>query len=119
MDYSKYPPDWEEIRNRILKRANNHCEGSPHYPDCRAKNHKPHPITKSKVVLTIAHLDHNPTNWDIKDKRLRAWCQRCHLRYDLPNHLNNRKYGRNWKRNQLCLIGLSYVPTTQKIKYRK
>jgi len=37
---------------------------------------------KVKVVLTIAHLDHDETNHDIKDNRLKASCQLCHLRYD-------------------------------------
>jgi len=35
-----------------------------------------------KVVLTIAHLDHDETNHDVKDERLKAACQLCHLRYD-------------------------------------
>ena len=35
-----------------------------------------------KVVLTIAHLDHDETNHEIKDERLKAACQLCHLRYD-------------------------------------
>lgn len=35
-----------------------------------------------KVVLTIAHLDHDETNWDVKLDRLKAMCQLCHLRYD-------------------------------------
>lgn len=39
--------------------------------------------TKSvKVVLTIAHLDHDETNHAIKDDRLMAMCQKCHLDYD-------------------------------------
>ena len=33
-----------------------------------------------KVVLTIAHLDHDPRGSDLD--RLRALCQRCHLTYD-------------------------------------
>lgn len=37
---------------------------------------------KVKVVLTIAHLDHDETNHDVKDDRLKASCQLCHLRYD-------------------------------------
>jgi hypothetical protein len=37
---------------------------------------------KVKVVLTIAHLDHDETNHDVKDERLMAMCQICHLRYD-------------------------------------
>lgn len=37
---------------------------------------------KVKVVLTIAHLDHDETNHNVKDERLKAACQLCHLRYD-------------------------------------
>lgn len=37
---------------------------------------------KVRVVLTIAHLDHDETNHDVKDERLKAACQLCHLRYD-------------------------------------
>jgi hypothetical protein len=65
----------------ILGRAGNRCEGSPVYPECRAENGKPHPITGSKVVLTIAHYpDHTPENCD--PGNLHAWCQRCHLTTD-------------------------------------
>jgi len=35
-----------------------------------------------KVVLTIAHLDHDEENHEVTDERLRAWCQYCHLNYD-------------------------------------
>ena len=35
-----------------------------------------------KVVLTIAHLDHDETNHNVKDDRLKAMCQYCHLGYD-------------------------------------
>jgi 5-methylcytosine-specific restriction endonuclease McrA len=41
-----------------------------------------HPVTGSWVVLTVAHLDHQPENVD--PNNLRAWCQRCHNTYDLP-----------------------------------
>lgn len=37
---------------------------------------------KVKVVLTIAHLNHDETNMDIKDEDLKAACQLCHLRFD-------------------------------------
>lgn len=33
-----------------------------------------------RIVLTVAHLDHQPENCD--PDNLRAWCQRCHNRYD-------------------------------------
>jgi hypothetical protein len=34
-----------------------------------------------RIVLTVAHLDHQPEN--CADENLRAWCQRCHNRYDM------------------------------------
>ena len=39
-------------------------------------------VKNVKVVLTVAHLDHDETNHSVKLDRLRAWCQICHLRYD-------------------------------------
>ena len=83
----RYPKDWKAIRERILERANNCCEGSPAYPDCRAANGEPHPETGSKVVLTVGHLDHAPEHNE--DSNLKAWCQRCHLTYDAPHHAIN------------------------------
>lgn len=79
---ARYPKDWPAISRRIRERAGNCCEGSPAFPDCRAANGEPHPVTGSKVVLTVAHLDHQPEN--VADENLRAWCQKCHNTYDLP-----------------------------------
>jgi hypothetical protein len=81
---ARYPADWREIRERIRARANDCCEGSPVYPDCRAKNGEPHPETGSIVVCTTAHLDHVPEHCD--DNNLRFMCQRCHLTYDAKHH---------------------------------
>lgn len=86
---SRYPANWRDVRAAILERANNACEGSPLYPDCRAKNHQPHPVTGSRVVLTVAHLDHQPENCD--PANLKAWCQRCHLAYDHDHHQASRR----------------------------
>lgn len=36
------------------------------------------------IVLTVAHLDHDPRNCD--PSNLKALCQRCHLRYDVEHH---------------------------------
>lgn len=79
---SRYPKDWPAISKAVRDEAGNRCEGSPAWPDCRAENGKPHPITGSRVVLTVAHLDHQPENCDRAN--LRAWCQRCHNAYDAP-----------------------------------
>jgi 5-methylcytosine-specific restriction endonuclease McrA len=39
-----------------------------------------HPITGSRVILTVAHFDHQPEN--VVPANLAALCQRCHNRYD-------------------------------------
>jgi len=109
IDYKRYPPDWKEIRERILIRAKNRCEicglknrslvwsviyymrhqgvysfrtiwfskKSDAKRECLGNKIKPR-----RVVLTISHLDHDETNHDVKDDRLKALCQVCHLRYD-------------------------------------
>lgn len=41
----------------------------------------------TRVVLTIAHLDHVPEHCD--DDNLKALCQRCHLAYDAEHHRVN------------------------------
>ena len=74
--------EWKAFRASILKRAGHCCEGTPQHPDCRARNYEPHPETGSKVVLTIAHMDHDETHAD--PKRCRALCQRCHNKWDAP-----------------------------------
>ena len=81
---ARYPKDWRCIADAIRERAGQRCEGSPHYPDCRAQNGEPHPETGSRVVLTVAHLDHTPENCE--PENLKAMCQRCHLTYDAKHH---------------------------------
>lgn len=100
-----YPKNWKQIRNDILKRANNKCEfcGVDNYAEgYRDKNGN---FIKSegmqqeadildgekiiRIVLTVAHLDHNPQNNDYNN--LKALCQRCHLRHDIEQHKESRK----------------------------
>ena len=84
IDYKLYPKDWlTKIRPMILKRDKNKCH------ICGAKNGKPHPETRSKVVLTIAHLTHDPREKDYRF--LFALCQRCHLKIDAPVKMLKRK----------------------------
>ena len=78
----RYPKDWKAISLEVRLAAGWCCEGSPAYPDCRARGGEAHPVTGSLVVLTVAHLDHKPENCDRAN--LKAWCQRCHNTYDLP-----------------------------------
>lgn len=118
----RYPKNWNEIRELILKRADNCCE------QCKVKNktriargdgeyantyqtfnadvfcadtgkylgkvRMSDYIVKNMVdiVLTIAHLDHQPENCD--PSNLKALCQRCHLRYDAKHHAENSKMTR-------------------------
>lgn len=124
IDYNEYPANWKtEIRPAVLNRANNKCEecGAPNglliyrlckgKPDwklapegCLADVMETDGIKFTKIVLTIAHLDHDKLNHNVKLDRLRALCQRCHLLYDLPRHIANRKYGRNHSKNQTKLF---------------
>lgn len=98
----RYPAHWKQIRAEILERAGHCCEGSPDFPDCRVANYERHPETGSKVVLTIAHLDHIPENCD--HSNLRAWCQRCHLNYDKHHHAKNSAQTRRSKSPQVDLV---------------
>lgn len=119
INYSKYPPNWKTaIRPRILKRAENCCEkcGVSNYSEgVRTKEGKFVPLDEYhiecqmmslvnfelkydrkpnkiiKIVLTIAHLDHDETNWSVTDERLMAMCQRCHLRYDAPEKARRKR----------------------------
>ena len=79
----RYPDNWDEISAYVrFERAKNQCEF------CGAENKQPHPETGSKVVLTVAHLDHTPENCDLKN--LKALCQKCHLNYDKEHHAKTR-----------------------------
>jgi hypothetical protein len=44
--------------------------------------------TGSKVILTVAHLNHTPE--DCRDENLLAMCQGCHLHYDREHHAETR-----------------------------
>ena len=54
-----------------------------------------------KIILTIAHLDHDIKNNDLSN--LKAMCQRCHLRYDKERHSANAKATRNKKKGLIEL----------------
>lgn len=84
---SRYPANWAAISQRIRMRSGNRCEGVPGQPPCGVLNGERHPITGSIVVLTVAHLDHQPEHCE--DDNLRALCQRCHNRYDRPHRQRN------------------------------
>lgn len=82
IDYKKYPWNWKQIRIAVLSRAQQRCEL------CNAQNYKPHWKTKSRVVLTLHHIDYDITN--NKPYNLLALCQRCHLKLDVPLKIKHR-----------------------------
>ncbi len=64
-----------------------------------------HPTNKMiKVVLTVAHLDHDVNNNDYSN--LKALCQKCHLDYDKHHHGKNSRETRN-RKNGLVEIKFS------------
>lgn len=98
----RYPRDWPEISRRIrFGRALGRCEctgecgiehaadGAGGEPRCTALHGEPHPITASRVVLTVAHLPGRAIE-QCGDGDLKAMCQRCHLRMDAAIHARNR-----------------------------
>lgn len=93
IDKDKYPKNWGLISLRIREeRALGRCECTGqcglHDGRCTAINGEPHPVTESKVVLTVAHLDQDTYN--NVDNNLLAMCQRCHLTYDRNYYKNQR-----------------------------
>lgn len=104
----RYPRDWREISHRIrFVRANRRCEcrgecGTDHHAEhpagelpesrCPAVHGLAHPVTGSRVVLTVAHLDHTPEHCHAAN--LRAMCQRCHLNHDRHLHAANARQTR-------------------------
>jgi 5-methylcytosine-specific restriction endonuclease McrA len=91
---SRYPKDWRQIRAAILKRARSRCEW------CGVENHATieRSGNRTRIVLTIAHLDHTPEN--CAPENLRALCQRCHLDYDRAHHLENARLTRQTAKDQ-------------------
>lgn len=52
-----------------------------------------------KIVLTVAHLDHDIDNNDYSN--LKHLCQRCHNRYDRENRNKNRRENKLTKQPEL------------------
>lgn len=107
IDYKRdYPANWKtELRPAVLARAGNRCEGSPQYPTCRAENGQPHPVTGSRVMLTIAHK-HGTSKMTQDLRDLMALCQRCHLTYDIEVHVRNAAETRRLRRIEAGQLAL-------------
>lgn len=114
-----YPKNWSEIRERILARAKYRCEFCkiPNYSvGCRDSetgefypvevDHAEYGTAREQartlngklddqeiryivIVLTIAHLDHDPRNNN--PENLRALCQRCHNLHDGKRRARTRR----------------------------
>jgi len=110
-DRHKYPSNWMNIRLKILERAGHKCEFCGvmnHDVGYRDRNGKfwstPGHMADAaaldgdkiiKIVLTIAHIDHDPTNND--PENLKALCQKCHLNHDKDQHRLSRQKTRRKK----------------------
>jgi 5-methylcytosine-specific restriction endonuclease McrA len=109
----RYPKDWKSIRQRILERAGHRCEfcgvengaigrrkrdGSfERFQGMEVEAAALEGIRLTRIVLTIAHLDHTPEH--NTDDNLRALCQRCHLAHDAAEHLRNARDTRRRRRD--------------------
>jgi hypothetical protein len=120
IDYRQYPPNWKELSLRLrTERSGGRCECTGecrlHTERCTAENKQPHPVTGSKVVLTVAHIcvwvtfELEPCKPKCADEtHLKAMCQRCHLTIDAPLHAAHAKETRiNRKDAQRGLFTLS------------
>lgn len=105
-------PEYHAQRERMLARAGGRCEqcGVPdrifarrvdgwwfekttrrwRWPNCGAflLSQPAGRLREPYIVLTMAHLDHDPTN--NADENLKMLCQWCHLNYDKLHHAETR-----------------------------
>lgn len=118
-----YPSDWPAISREVRQQAGNKCQrcrapnGQPiargSGPDAgtymlmrgqvfddttgeyygRARGSEYSANRMVKVVLTVAHLDHDPRNNGEPGNRpnLRALCQQCHNRHDAKDRAKTRR----------------------------
>lgn len=91
----RYPADWPEISHTIrFVRAGGRCEclgecgRGTHQGRCPNRHGRSAYGTGSTVVLTTAHLNHQPEDCD--PTNLRGMCQGCHLHYDQEHHAQTR-----------------------------
>lgn len=105
-----YPPDWKAISLFIRARSKGRCEcegecglhrTNPGPRRCFERNGQLAMWAKGNIVLTVAHLNRDPA--DNRPRNLKAMCQRCHLRYDRPQHARKRAETIDRKSGQLRL----------------
>jgi hypothetical protein len=108
----KYAKNWKEISKRIrFERAEGRCECEGECGlhtttgRCIERHGEPARYAKGKIILTVAHLNHDET--DCRDENLKAMCQRCHLRYDSKRHKQNSVITRRNKKQTYELFDAS------------
>jgi hypothetical protein len=104
VDRSRYPSNWRKVSLTIRRVAGWRCEW------CKIENGAPLPGGRAgRVVLTVAHLgtpyaDGRPGDkhdkHDIRRENLAALCARCHLRYDLDEHIQHARETRQRKKRE-------------------
>lgn len=129
---ARYPANWKEIRAAILERAGDCCEtckvangkriargAGPFAGTYQAETAEVFDAENGgyiasvrmseyqvknmvTIVLTIAHLDHQPENCD--PANLRALCQMHHLRHDAAHHAETARETRRARLNNLELF---------------
>lgn len=90
-----------QIRNEALARAGNRCEGSPKYPNCRARGGIAHPVTDRPTTLHVISLE--PGNDSPGNKRV--MCMRCVLGYDFPAHATH-----EWRSRRKAMLNSELFP---------
>lgn len=90
----RYPSYWKWLSHGIrFGRAKGQCECRGecrrHKGRCDEIHMTPARHANGRIILTVAHLDHQPENND--PRNLRAMCQRCHLTYDAPHRAKGRR----------------------------
>lgn len=88
----RYPSNWKQISLEVRQDAGWRCE------ECGAWDGHPHPVTGSKVVLTVHHINAMPE--DNSRDNLVALCQRCHFKADMRLHIQNRRENRARRRRE-------------------
>jgi len=100
---SAYPANWPAISAAIRARAQGQCEctgecGLHHGRRCTEQHGERARWANGRVILTVAHLDHDTGD---DPARMKAMCQRCHLRYDHAQHMASARATAKARRMQL------------------
>jgi hypothetical protein len=130
VDWKRYPPNWKsEVVPRIRARSGDKCEwcGAPNHKIVRRTVAGYPEVLEGMaaevalmdgdkltyIVLTTAHLgtphpDGRPGDkhdkMDVRDENLAHLCQRCHLLYDLKDHVANARRTRNRQRGRIDMF---------------